>query len=288
MVTRNIEFHVHPFFERYGIDDVLSAMDERNIDCLGLLMLNKSVFPYIRAELKDNVQDGSGVAINENIIFNSKEYDTCEGFQIYTVGSSIEFSEPYAPIKKIIDSTLEEGGLCVIDHPFVENSGFTAGHISYEKSLQLEDLCKEYSGQIALEWNGYCNAVLRKGIMNALNGPLGLVYKDLLGFNEIEYSDVNRRVLDFSKNLFDEGFNVPVIADTDLHARRRNALRFMGTARVITDCEGETPYDVLQGIKANIFHGRYENVYDTVSASHLLRNYCFHVVLNRLFLRPRG
>jgi hypothetical protein len=83
-------------------------------------------------------------------------------------------------------------------------------------------------------------------------------------------------------NLAEEGYNVPIVADTDLHARRKGHLNYMGTSRIITKIEGETPRQVVSSMKKNIFDGNYVNVKRNVSAMHLIDAFGLPVLLSKI------
>lgn len=284
MKQKNIDLHVHPFLGRNSLKDVVEAMDERRLDVLGLESLDSSLYPYVVNEAKkicpQPIFDSSGVRLpTGKYLLNAREYNTKERFHIITIGYSLDTANKNTEIRKIIDKGLENNALIVLDHPFVDNvKTKTAGHISEEMEDSLEKLCKEYSGKITLEWNGYCIPWIRSVLKSGLNA---------LGF-DIRYSDVNKKAEELSEKLRAEGYNVPVVADTDLHARNRRQLKEMGKARITAYIEGECGRDIVNSIKEKIFNRDYENVKEYVSSAHLLKSFCIPILIPGYFKKPRA
>jgi len=98
------------------------------------------------------------------------------------------------------------------------------------------------------------------------------------------------KVLFFGCFLVFEWFNAPysVVADTDLHARKKKHLSWLGTSRIITNAQGESPEEIVNSMKSNIFNGEYFNVRQYVSAFHLLEAFCLPVLFSKLFYKPRA
>ena len=280
----HIELHVHPFLGSNTISDVVQAMEERQLDVLAMESLDCSLFQHVAERTKGyfptSVCDNSGIRLpNGRYFLNAREYNTKENLHILTVGYSLDDATPHTEIREIIDKGLANGALILLDHPFVDNGKTrTAGHISEELGQELESICKEYSGQVTLEWNSYCVPWIRQGLRQGLNA-VGL---------DIRYHDVNKKVEEFSESLKKQGYNVPIIADTDLHARTRRHLQHMGTARIITNVQGETPGQIVASMRRNIFKGEYENVKRYVSSLHLLEAFCVPILLPRYFKKPRS
>lgn len=280
----NIDIHIHPFLGRNTVVDVVNAMNEAEIDAVALEYLNASVYPAVLKEALKHypkaIASKTGVMLpNSRCIFNAREYGTKENLHILTVGYSLDSATPQTEIREIIDKGLEHNALVVLDHPFADNGRTkTAGHISQTLEDEVERLCREYAGEIALEWNGYCNPGVRRVLLTALN-YLGI---------QTSYHDVNRKVEELSAKLQKQGYNLPVLADTDLHARTKQHLRAMGTARFVIDIEGESPSEVLQSIKENVFGGSYRNVKRYASLPHLLSAFCFPILMPYIFKKPRS
>ncbi|MBW2992639.1 hypothetical protein KY345_05470 [Candidatus Woesearchaeota archaeon] len=278
----NIELHVHPFIGKNTVFDVVKAMGKKNLDVVAMEALDDDVFPRVINGCKAyNVEfDSSGVKLpGGKYLLNAREYSTKEDFHLLTIGYSFNEATPDTEIRKVIDNSLENNALVLLDHPFVDNGKTrTAGHISYEKSAFLEQLCREYSGQVALEWNAYCIPWMRKGLMGLLN-KIG---------HKIDYYDVNRRTEDLSEQLSLQKYNLPVVADTDLHARSKRHLSHIGTARITTDIEGESASEIVASMKKNIFDGNYENTRRYVPSLHLLECFCLPILFPKFFYKPRA
>lgn len=280
----NVELHVHPFLGRNTLADVIEAMDRTKLDIVALESLDSPLYPYLVQEARNlhptMTSDSAGIRLpNGKYILNAGEYDSSEGFHVLTVGYSSDKTTPLPEIRRIIDKGLSNGALILLDHPFVDNKKTkTAGHISEELEKQLEKLCIEYPDQIALEWNGYCIPWMRSVLKLGLNAA---------GLN-IHYHDVNKRAEELSEKLKVKGYNIPVLADTDVHARTKKHLLVMGTSRFITDVEGESASDILQSMKKNIFGGNYQNIKNYVSMLHLLRAFCLPILFPKSFDKPRA
>ncbi len=289
-MEKNIELHVHPYLNKNSLVDVVKTMDKTNIDILALETLDESVYPLVMDETKkaclNHTTDYAGVKLtdrktNGKYLLNAREYNTKEGFHILTVGYSYNEANPQTEIREIIDKGLKHNALIVLDHPYADNKYTrTAGHISEKMERDLENLCKEYSGQIVLEWNAYCVPWVREGLQIFLN--------DFVGHKTL-YHDINKKAEELSEKLKEQGYNSPIIVDTDLHARNKRALKAMGTSRIIMDVEGECASEIITSMKKNIFAGNYTNIKKPVSFwFHLLPFYCLPQILPKIFKKPRS
>ena len=280
----NVELHVHPFLGSNGIDDIFEAMNKTRLDVVALEKLDGSLYPVIVEKVRKTFgarnYDKAGIRLpSGKYLLNAREYNTAEGLHVLTVGYSYDGAGPNTEIREIIDKGLENKALVVLDHILADNIFTkTAGHISDELKGKVTDLCKEYSGQIALEWNGYCIPWIRRGLQALLNH---LDYK-------VHYHDINKKVEELSAELRAEGYNLPVLADTDLHARDKKALEVMGTARFIIDVEGDSAAEIVDSMKKNIFSGNYKNVKRYVEPEHLLGSFCLPILFEKFFKHPRG
>jgi len=283
---KDIEFHVHPFIDigRNTVRDVVDAMDYSGLDVIALESLDASLYPLVVSQTKQSYPgcevDPCGVSLSDGkYLLNAREYNTNEDFHILTVGYSSQSATPDTEVRKVIDEALENEALVILDHPFADNGRTrTAGHISGQKEDELEGLCKEYSGQVALEWNGYCKPWMRMGLKYAVKA---------LG-QGCDYHDVNKRAEVLSDKLKAQGYNLPVLADTDLHARTKYHLKAMGTARIRTELDGQSAKDIVQEMRKNIFEGNYENVKRYVSCPHILGAYCIPILFPKHFVKPRA
>lgn len=280
MRTRTIDFHVHPFMNKWArLPDVLIAMKNRGVDVIGAEALNASIYPFLKESTKQffpNAIIGKrGIEYpSMGIILNAGEYNTRENFHVLTVGYSLPSVEPpFLEIRKMIDTNLEEGALVILDHPFVDNGRTrTAGHITDAQASSLEKICEEYSGQIAIEWNAYCRPDMRKWAAN---------FARLMG-RRVRYYDVNSKALHLARITRN-----PVISDTDLHARRIGHLDFIGSSyiSVVLPDDISHPDEIFNAIKYQIFSG--DGYYSTgggyASRGHLLEAFCIPAIFPLLF-----
>ncbi len=105
---------------------------------------------------------------------------------------------------------------------------------------------------------------------------------------DVKYHDVNQKAEELSQKLKIEEYNCPIVADTDLHARTKRHLKNIGTARIRTETSGESPRDIVDSIKKNIFENKHENVKKYVSSLHLLEAFCFPILFQSYFEKPRA
>lgn len=198
-------------------------------------------------------------------ILRAAELETNENFHIITIGG--DTIKPYQPLYKMVEQAINQDLIVVLDHIFVSNK-FLGTEIDKEEERKVRKVCRRYSGEVALEWNGYCIPWVR----------------ELLGGK-----DVNSKIIKLSETMKKHGYNVPVVADTDLHARSKRALNMIGTARIISEINLGSGKDIVKSVKNNIFSKKYENVYDTVPFfSHLLPYFAIPYLLGKFYHRPRG
>ena len=123
--------------------------------------------------------------------------------------------------------------------------------------------------------------------LNELLGKLGI---DVLGG-----IDVNHEVLRLSEILAEEGYNLPVITDTDVHARSAGALGAIGTGRIKVDgIDFTTGRTIVDSLKKAVFAGEHENTYRTVPMTHFILHFAIPYLaskvsgIRRFYDRPRG
>lgn len=280
MTKIQIELHVHPYFENYSMLDLVNAIDAAGLNVVALQKLGGKFYDEVR-KLADGLKthgykvDSDDIAIKlerdskQIYILRSAEIPTSDGFHLLTIGHDI--FPPYLPMRNIIYQALEGGCFVVWDHPFA-NARYPMFPVSKRRRDEIERVCKDYNNQMALEWNGYC---LRQywGML----GPFGL--------------DANRKVLEFSEMLKQQGYNIPVVTDTDLHGRDKNSLREMGRARLIADIDTTSGRDIVQSLRNSVFTGSHQNTYRTVSLRHFILYFMIPLFLEMAFgvdLRSRG
>jgi len=287
----NIELHVHPYLDKYGIDDVIAAMDRQGVDIVALPVLNGVIHNDVLRKVgesygPDNLLiDQAGIRLpSGEYLLHAHETNTKENLHVLTVGYSPDEADPKAEIRRVIETGLEKNAIVLLDHILVDNGKTgTAGHISAEKEEFVKELCREYSGEIALEWNGYCKPWVRKVLQEILNAGV----RFLLGTEKVRYHDVNEKVIDLATDLHNnEGYKNPIVTDTDLHARNKRLLNTMGKAGIRMHIEGEAPTEVVQSMKTGIFNNNYQNTWENVSLGHLMEAFCLPILLR--YDRPRG
>ena len=291
MQQAGVDVHVHPFLGNNNVLDVIHAMRKKNLDVIALEILdgeiNGRVAKEARKDYQNLVEDKSGIMLSTGeVLLRGREYSTKEGLHVLTVGYSLQSANKDTEIRRIIEEGLEHDALVILDHPFVDNVYTrTAGNIDPRLEEEVVNLCREYSGNIALEWNGYCVPWMRRVLQGIVR--VGSLVKPELR-ERGEYHDVNEKVIDLSKRLKEEGYNVPVLADTDLHARSKHLLGAMGTARFTLDLYGESPKEVLASMKKGVFAGEYTNQFEYVSMLHMLEAFCFPILFPQIFHKPRS
>lgn len=293
---KKLDIHIHPYFREYGAEDLVRAMHTTKTNAAGLAGFNRDIFDEIRERFEKidkrdfrvnsdrlvmKVEDNSK---NEIYFPRTVEYKNKEGFHIIVVGGQKNLVED-ALIKKNIEEALKQESLVIIDHPFV---ALTHQDIDKEKEEFLLKLCEEYSGRIALEWNGYCVPLLRNGIDKLFCAPLRIAGKN------IKFSDVNKKLEDFVENIEKEGINCPIIADTDLHARSAKALGLIGKASIEADIKAESGRVFIDSLKEKVFLRDYKINKGYVDPFHFIFNYGIPVMLGKISkkayesMKPRG
>ncbi len=273
MIQQKIELHTHPFFDSYTIDDVFDAMDKRDIQILGLENLNQHIFPDIqkRAEktkYRFNGSDNYAISVSKGdkdlYLLRSIELATSDNFHLIIIGS--DRVKPNQEIMQTMNTALEDGALVIFDHPFVDNRNVRR-EISQQKEYKVIAICENYSGNLALEWNAYCKPITRK----------------LIGG-----SDVNKKTDLFSKALKSNGYNIPLVADSDIHARNKRLLNAIGTSNIETNLNLSSGKTIISSLKENIFSGNYTNNKKYVSMPHFVEAFGVPYLFKHKFKNPRG
>lgn len=275
----HVELHVHPNFEAYGLEAVVKAMDRNGLNVLALSYLDEPIFSELqilscglnnkiyRVDLDDPVIRVERKRDDKQFyIIKKGELNTSDSFHIIMIGYDTVPKYPLS-IKDTIELGLENEAFVLLDHTFVKAHNVTR-QVSKEKWGLVIELCKQYSGNIALEWNAYCLDLY----WNA---------KKLIGGK-----NVNEEVIKLSKRLKEEGYNVPVVTDSDIHARNILALEEIGTARIISEIDVTSGRTLVDSLKQNIFLGEYKNTYKNVSLKHFVPYFAIPYVSQKLFKRP--
>jgi hypothetical protein len=261
--TYDIELQMHPYFDYYGLEQVVNAMDRNGISIAACEKYNGQVFPLIREMAHDLARSSQRYEVEDDslmvrlssdgrsfILPRAAELLTSDDFHLLTWG--YDTIRPEWSAEAVIDDALSHEALVAFDHVIVDVHRVMRP-ISKEKEKDVLRLCIKYKGAVALEWNGYCRRDLR-----------------LLTFGH----DVNRRARAMSIALQDEGYNIPVVTTTDLHARSPKALEHIGRAKVkVNLSDVSSGHALIQGIKNEILGGRAENTYRTVPLKHFLPHF---------------
>jgi len=273
MGFEKVELHLHPFFGSYGIDSVVDAMDDSGVSVLGLESLNSNIFPEVRKVAEKTgykfigADDYAAVISKGNkdyYLLNAIELCTKDNFHLLIFGS--DKAVPHKGTEETIDSALGDDALVVFDHPFVDNNDLSK-ELGFFKESFLKSLCIKYSGGLALEWNAYCKPWVRK----------------FLGGR-----DVNKDVEDFSAKLKEGGYNLPVVPDSDVHARNKRLLGAMGSAFICSHLDCSSGKSLISSLRKNIFSGDYMSVKDYVSISHFVEAFGVPIIFKDNFKNPRG
>lgn len=260
----DIEVHAHPNFRVYGIKRIIETMDKNGLDVVGLAYLDQTFSTKINSfdgmsdEYKITSKDVWVIERKRDqksfYLFPSIELNTTDNFHVFLFGEDKPPKERLS-VRKTIEYGLANNALVLLNHPFV-NVNHMGRSVSKEKEADIEMICKQYSGHIALEWSGYCK--------NLYWNTTRLIGN----------KNPNQQAFNLSEKLKKEGYTAPVIADTDLHASTPKALKAMGSVRMRmrrSDLDFSSRESLLESMKQHIFAGSYDNIGSTVSASHLIR-----------------
>ncbi|MBI5148932.1 hypothetical protein HZA33_04605 [Candidatus Pacearchaeota archaeon] len=266
-MSNKIDLHVHPYFEQYNLENVVEAMQTRNLSAIGLIRYNldhfeetRKIHCSLKAESDDLLikveKDGKPFYLLRGIeVLN-------EDFHLLVIGNTEGIKQGQS-LEQNIEKALENGAIPVIDHPFVHATSPRKG-ICKEKRKKLSDVCKKYHNNIALEWNSYCIPWIRRMMLG---------------------NDANYDLEDFAEGLFWEaGDYVPVIADSDVHARNKSLLQEIGAGHIIIDgVDCSSGQKAILGLKEAIKEGEdfgYRNNKKCVSFTHFIRAFGLPLVLN--------
>lgn len=301
-----IDLHFHPvglLTEEYSIEDLVEAAEKKQINVIGLVEHNGDIFSLIKGKSwcmpKDKyisrAENGSCIAIsnkesgNTTYILRATEMTTGdengdENLHMLFIGdiSKLELrkEKPFPRTEKCIETMIKNEGIILLDHPYV-NSRFIGRSINKSKEEYIENLLRESRGKIALEWNPQCKPILRM----FTEGISSLAHKDLTGYN------VNRNAERLAERLNE--FDVRVIADSDVHARKKSHLKGIGTGcielfREAMDYSGGKA--IIKSVKNAVKVGEgglfgYTNVKEYVSIAHFESSigipYLFNLEKNR-------
>lgn len=261
-----IELHMHPFFEAYGLEAIVEAMEAKGLDVVALSGLNKDIFSAAQkmANMQKKYQrDGDDMALvikkngKERYLLRATEVVTKEGFHLLIIGDGQV--APYNETGGTIESALEHECLIIFAHPFVNMNSIRLKNLGFEGVLAVEHLCRRYSRNIAVEWNGYCKPWVRR----------------LFGSK-----DAN----ELTKRLFGN-HNIPVVAATDVHAFNRGLLSAIGTAYIETEIQPDSGDAIVASLKDNISSGNYKSHEAYISFAHFIKAFAMPYLFEKCFKR---
>ena len=296
MKNLSADLHTHiPFklghseYASYQPEDVLSAMQANKVNVLGIAGYNEDKFidnclkfaeltgEGFRTEADSlllKVTDPKINSVKEREFYFPRinEWSTAEGFHLIIWGYQDKI-KPDTEVRRSIDTALAKDCFVGIAHSFVDSS---MRDISLPKQMLLFDLCKEYDGKIALEWNGYCIPGLRKFVDS--------VDKIVNRSRVNGFGDVNSELMGFNTDLSKQGINCPVYASSDLHVKIERDLAYIGRActYAATFREIKTGKD-LQGIfKSRLFNSESPIKTGYVSKDHFINAYAIPWAFEKL------
>lgn len=289
---KNFLSNIIPYFDNYGLEDLVKTSEEKNIDILGLERLNFEVYPELVKTAEELCKEKNNAfefnytderikifnkeSKKETVILRATEYRTKEDLDIIVLGysglSNTKGTNNRHGIRKVIDSGLENNCVLIMDHPFC-NAQSIRKDITEEKKKEIETILRKYpksEDNIFIERNGYCIPVLRKALLGG---------------------DVNKKMEDFCKEfLIKYGIKLKIVSDMDGHLRYKGALSEIEKGAV--DMKINTSQPIIPQIKENIRNNEYSNDKSYVSIPHFIANmgvqYVFHKYLGFWFKDSRA
>jgi hypothetical protein len=268
----DIELQAHPIgIKKYGLESIIKIAHQNSLDIIALLDYNSYIFPELitRALSLDKKYN---VTFNEEVIkisddkkdtyfLNGLELMTKEKIQIISLGKG-NFKET----DSIID-VIKQKKLTILDHPFVDATCATRA-VNDETNAFIEHLSSKYHDKIAYEWNAYC---------------LAWIWNLALG------GDINKRMEKAA-----EKYNIPVVADDDLHGWKENLMQDLGKSRVrINDSDLDFNINYLiPSIEDAILQKKHENIKKYVSNLHFFNAFAVPIgkalIMQKLYPAARG
>lgn len=291
-----IDLHIHPYFEEYKMKHLLRVSEKKGINIMGLIKYNDDIFPELHREAKRlpknkyDTRADNGTCIK---IYNKKTKTTTyllktiemmtgekngnKSFHIIGVGDTkglqLRKEEPFPRTEKCIETILKNDGIAIIDHPY-SNASYAFKSITKEKEKELERLCKEFKGDLSLEWNSYCLPYLRF----PLEIISSLACDNLTGYHS------NRNTEKLAGRL--EEYGTRIVADSDVHARNKKLLDGLGSGHIEIFKERMNYSDgknILKSVKNAIKIGEgygYKNVKEYVSLPHFIGAFGIPYIFN--------
>jgi len=230
-----IDLQVHPYFENYSLNNIARYLENNDVGIVGLVNYNRDSFSPLENALKKEypeyiiTSDSTAIRIlninngKETYLLRGIEVMNSENLQLVVIGN-IKGIVPYRNIKKNIEIGVKNKALVIMDHPFAD-ADHEYRSITSKKKEELEDIAREFDDEIVWEWNSYCIPWIRKTIeIFMASSPINefLWDENYLG------ADVNKELENFALEMKNKGYNVNIVADSDIHARTHRALKSIG------------------------------------------------------------
>ena len=266
-----IELHAHPIgLRKYGLESIVNIAEKNNLDIIALEDYNNYIFPELVTRAKE-LGKKYDVSFNEEVIkisstkdiylLNALELMTKQRIHAITLGKS-DFNE-----NDSIHDVINKKNLTIIDHPFVNATNATRA-IDDETEKFVGDLSLKYNDKVAYEWNAYC---------------ISWIWNLALG------GDINKRMEKAA-----QAYNLPVVADTDLHGWSKGLMKDLGKSRIKisrNDLDLNINY-LIPSIEEAILKRKHENVKEYVSNLHFFNAFAVPIakgmILDRLYPHARG
>ncbi|MFH0979184.1 MAG: hypothetical protein V1837_07860 [Candidatus Woesearchaeota archaeon] len=268
--SKLVEDHCHLYYKGFSLEQVVDAMDRNDIDIIALERLNGRIYNKLQQQTKKIRKyrvDSDRIAIRiekdgrDFFILRATEVQSCDYFHLLIIGSDRGLFRKDS--REIIDRALKDNALVKISHSYANVKNF-GREITKEKEKELIQICREYKDRIALEWNGYCIGWLRQLLLDG---------------------DINDKAYKLSLKLQNAGYNVPLVAGTDIHARSVEALDAIGRAGIEAHVDTSSGQQIINSLKEQIFAGKHRNTYKTVSLWHFAANFGVPYAYN-MYVRP--
>jgi len=268
----NIELHAHPIgLRKYGLETIVKIAKKNNLDCVALEDYNNYIFPELK-EMSKRLDGKYRIVSNDEVIriadekksvyiLNASELMTEEKFHIITLGKTCSKEGDK------IDNILKSDFLTIIDHPLVDAEK-SWKEIGQDKKKTLTHICANYADKIALEWNSYCK---------------DWIWNSFLG------GDINEKT-----EIWSYRYNIPLVADTDLHGWNEKLMNDLGKSRIMIPLENldfNLNY-LIPSIKKAIADKKHENVKNYVPLMHFAEAFGFPIIAskfcNSIYKHARG
>ena len=157
MAKTNIDLHLHPYSEIYGVKPVLKAMKKNDVKILGLPYYNENNFCRIRAgtnNLDGYKKEEGNISIkmkdketgSEFYLLRAEELMNKENLHLLVIGK-ISGLKPYNPIMRNIEAGIKNNAIVMIDHPFADAEQ-AYKPITAKKKAELEEIAKEFGNEM--------------------------------------------------------------------------------------------------------------------------------------------